>query len=515
RPVCGPCLRASRQEDCEYIDNLGRSRAERLEEDISQIQTRIYQLEHPEVSNPSVSLRDPYAAVRVHAQIPGIHQMLSGPMLSSASMSTELESGTVSDSWWNSDEPPKHMAQSFLETFLPYAWDWGFFLDIENFRRDALLSLPIGHYSRPSSALLAAVYLGGITLTVSPTLKMREKTFLARALSALPSSLSGTHPHKAIHALQSEIILATYFFSGGKFVEGMYHTAAAVSLAVGNGLLQTVNEVSDSPGRRAMDSEETERFDAFWTIITLDKAWAMALGTPSNLNDTLIPPRSLETWANENVSIDEMAPTTLLAKAVLLWERASKLAAQWNPDSFGFFGAFNTLEEQIDHFRRAVTAFTGENHGARPLIVVYSIAHTAAIQLHSPFENENSHHKRVDAAKAVLAAVADANLVDCVFINPIVAPLWAAACRVVIEEIHVQEGNSKLSAAFERGFTAMRGYAVCCPLLCTFYLHCVLLLSQIMSRSSSRADPGSLQRVGRTLRRCNDRALILGIDTGI
>ncbi|KAJ7242559.1 hypothetical protein B0H12DRAFT_846934 [Mycena haematopus] len=498
RPVCGPCLRASREDDCEYTDNLGRSRAQMLEEDIARVQTRIYQLEHPEAGSSSVPLHEPYTSFQSSTQIPGISQILStfsGPVLSGPpDMFMESETGTsatIPDSWWNSDEPPKHMAQSFLDTFLSYASDWGFFLDLGNFRRDALLPLPIGHHSRPSPALLAAVYLAGITLSVSPTLKMHEKTFLARALSALPSSLSSLHPRKALHALQAEIILATYFFSAGKFVEGMYHTAAAVSLAVSSGMHEAFAETPSLPSAHAIDSEEVERFDACWAIITLDKAWAMALGTPSNWNDTLVQPRSHETGDNENIPIDEMLPKTLLAKAVVLWERANSLAAQWNPgshrhrtvtiyclkswiemsvqESHEFFIAFNTLEERIDNFRRDVTAIAAESTDVRSLIVVCSIAHTAAIQLHAPFgNNENSHRKCVDAATAVLTAVADANLVDCVYINPIMAPVWAAACRVVIEELRAREGrssNGALVATFERGFAAVRGYAVSCPLM--------------------------------------------------
>ncbi|KAF7347336.1 Zn(2)-C6 fungal-type domain-containing protein [Mycena venus] len=478
RPICGPCLRASHEDDCEYTDNLRRSRAEILEEDIRSIQTRINQLEHPEAPNASVSLHKPYMQARDPAQIPGLHQILDTfhePVLSAPpSMSIKTETGTsasiITDSWWNSDEPPKHMVENFLDTFLPYTSDWGFFLDFDNFRRDALLPLPNGHHSRPSPALLAAVYLAAITLSTSPTLKSHEKTFLMRALSALPISLSGLHPRKVLHGLQAEIILATYFFSRGKFTEGMYHTATAVSLAVSSGLHKIRVEAPSSLAGHSIDSQEAERVDAWFAILTLDKAWAGALGTHSNWNNTR---DALETGDSDVLTTD-MSPRTLLVNTVVLWERANSLAARWDPemraqDSRDFFSAFNTLDEHIENFRRTVTRLAAEGSCDRPIIVGCFIAHAATITLHAPFASDGvSRHKSIAAATAVLVAAADMKLEGVGYINPIVGPVWATACRVVVEEIRVRDGNhdtDELASVFARGFAAMRMYAESCPLM--------------------------------------------------
>ncbi|KAJ6617053.1 hypothetical protein B0H10DRAFT_1757667, partial [Mycena sp. CBHHK59/15] len=255
RPICGQCSRASRPDDCEYTDNQGRSRVEILEEDISRIETRIYELEHPEAApNDSVLLYHPYQQPQRRTQMPSLFQVLD------------------------------------LDAFLPYASDWGFFLDISHFRRDALLQFPIGHHLRPTPALLATVYLIGITF--SDSLKVHEKTFLSRALSSLPVSLSGLHPHKAIHALQAEILLSNYFFSSGRFLEGKYHVTAAVSLSVSSALHKIRSEYSAltvgvSTLRPPANSiEEGERVDACWTTLVLDKSWAVALATHPNMQDS-------------------------------------------------------------------------------------------------------------------------------------------------------------------------------------------------------------------------------------
>jgi hypothetical protein len=142
----------------------------------------------------------------------------------------------------------------------------------------------------------------------------------------LPSSLSGLHPRKVPHALQAEIVLATYFFSAGKFTEGMYHTAAAVSLAMSSGLHKICAEAPSLVSSASMNSEEGQRFEACWATLALDKAWAVALGAHSNWNDTLDTPWPLDI----NVSITVTSPSILLTQAVFLWERANSFGARWN-----------------------------------------------------------------------------------------------------------------------------------------------------------------------------------------
>ncbi|KAJ6541774.1 hypothetical protein B0H19DRAFT_1381367 [Mycena capillaripes] len=461
KPVCGPCLRASHEDDCEYTaENLGRSRIEILEEDISRIQARIYELEHPEIARSSVYLYHPYREAQNPAQMAGLHQMLDTfepSMLFESLTSTS----TTPEYWWSSDEPPKHMIESFLDTFLLSASDWGFFLDVANFRRDALLPLPLGHHSRPAPALLVAVYLAAITLSTSPTVKPHEKTFLARTLSTLPSSLSGLHPQRALHTLQAEILVATYFFSAGKFTEGMYHTAAAVSLAVSSGLHKI------RTGSVPMNSTEEERSDACWATLTFDKAWAVALGTHSHWNATLDMP-----WLTTDT---EMAPKTVLTKAVILWERANDFGARWNSDTKhieehasdshnDFSGAFTVLDAHIDDFRAAVTPLLAQNPTSRALIL-----HAPFVLAHADNNNVHNQRKCLDAATAVLVAAAPSMVADTTndaYINPIIAPVWATASRIVLEEVRVREaGGGELVEVFTRGFAAMRTYKGSCPIM--------------------------------------------------
>ncbi|KAJ7045158.1 hypothetical protein C8F04DRAFT_940902 [Mycena alexandri] len=291
RPICGPCEISSRAEDCEYIDNQSRSKADILEEDIRHFERVIYEHEHPvEAAGSTMYLYHPYRQPQRRSQMPSLSQVLHPSGLPCIKFLTtvaapEPASESAVESWWNSPEPPHSMVENLLDTFIPYASDWGFFLDISRFRREVLLSHPIGHHLRPTPALLTTVYLIGITLSDSLALKMHEKKSLSRALSSLPVSLAGLHPRKAIHALQAEILLSNYFYASGRFLEGRYHTTGAASLALSGGLFN-VGRSAASLIADADTFEGAERMDACWTTIILDKSWAVALATYPNLPES-------------------------------------------------------------------------------------------------------------------------------------------------------------------------------------------------------------------------------------
>ena len=60
RPVCGPCLKHPKDDECEY-DGPGRSRTKALEEQVHRLESRIQELENPGETTPSVTLHEPYS----------------------------------------------------------------------------------------------------------------------------------------------------------------------------------------------------------------------------------------------------------------------------------------------------------------------------------------------------------------------------------------------------------------------------------------------------------------------
>jgi hypothetical protein len=119
-----------------------------------------------------------------------------------------------------------------------------------------------------------------------------ENTVLSRALQQTTSTLSGAHPQRVLHGYQAEVLLAYYFFSNGRFLEGKYHVTAASSIAVSCGLhkirssqtIQTMGNSAVPPLQSPRDSiEEGERIHGYWTGFILDKCWAVALGSIPNM----------------------------------------------------------------------------------------------------------------------------------------------------------------------------------------------------------------------------------------
>jgi hypothetical protein len=144
RPVCGPCSRANRPDDCEYTDGQNRSRTQMLEDTIAQLETRIHELEHPNSAPTSVMLHDPHSNFYQTQQSPiaGRGELSSPLMLSSTEFSHGSHSSVSSSppvgksvtpssdrysdrigtavpatlsstsvAWIASDEPPAHVVQ--------------------------------------------------------------------------------------------------------------------------------------------------------------------------------------------------------------------------------------------------------------------------------------------------------------------------------------------------------------------------------------------------------------------
>lgn len=201
---------------------------------------------------------------------------------------------------------------------------------------------------RPTPTLLACVYLLGIHLSSDPRLRTpdSEKIFLSRAL-VQTASPNGSD---LIHALQVQILLAYYFFSSGRFLEGKYHAARACATGISGGM-HRIRQLSRS-SRDAGYVEQAERIDAWWGLVILDECWAVAFTSPPNITRDLL--MQVETpWPLERGDHREpRAPSistlqafwslgpedeasrrsskALHVKASLLWHRATEVAASWS-----------------------------------------------------------------------------------------------------------------------------------------------------------------------------------------
>ncbi|THV06926.1 hypothetical protein K435DRAFT_825738 [Dendrothele bispora CBS 962.96] len=301
RPVCSQCLKSARPGDaCEYAD-AGRTRTQVLEENISRLEARIRELEEPFDEN-SVKLHSPYTTQSQgrSSSMPTLPPVVASSSEGISPTSTPATPSPPPSSVSHSDtaiqeEPPANVVRLLLQSFLPHAIEFGFFLNISRFQESVLRPLPLGHYARPAPALLSTVYLLGLHLSGSTGTEIsnQESSFLSRALLHVANILSSTHPHRIIHGIQSEILLSTYFFRTGRILEGKYHLTAATSLTLGAGfhhirsqttgvssslnLLSVATPFLPAPSDQI---EEGERINAFWTTFALCNTWTVAIGSP-------------------------------------------------------------------------------------------------------------------------------------------------------------------------------------------------------------------------------------------
>ncbi|KAJ7148546.1 Zn(2)-Cys(6) binuclear cluster domain-containing protein [Mycena crocata] len=494
-PTCGQCERANRPEDCEYISGQNRAKVQILQESITRVESRIYELEHPQQAQTGILLHQPYQA-------------------SAEDASRRGRQGTAS-------EPAMDMVKKLLDYFLPYSFDVGFFLNVPRFRSAALLPYSIGHHARPSAAVLSASYLWGLRLSSSPRLMAHEPEFLARALKFTATGLSDTHPHKIMHNMQAEVLLSYYFAAAGRFLEAKFHTAAFCSLGLGAALntIRSANVVSFGslgPPRDAV--EEGERIHACWTGVVLDKLQAVVLGedpakeishegfsldTPwplelddyqmGQMNPNALYSSTVKTFLTGSQSLDAgMSSIALLVKAALLGylthvfsSARAKLSVDMPYEQLASAKAIiYNLDRQIDGLRAAILAVqqrTANPSGTmiRTFVVVHSVLHVATVQLHNipvVHGDVESHHKRVASARAVLEIIETAPQQHFAYINPIMGTVWMLACQVVIDEIRElkalhtmgqrqgQEG-AVLAGSLTRAVVAMSAFSKTGPLL--------------------------------------------------
>ena len=176
-----------------------------------------------------------------------------------------------------------------VRDFVQHAREFGFFLDIHRFLDQVYTR---GSRSNSLTILLNVVYLLGAKLSANPQVQTQEQSLLSRALQYLPRALPEDRGG-AMYVMQAEVLLANYFFNGNRQLEGMYHTNAAVSIAMtfnlhlirSNRRCRSAAEASRSLPPPVDTLEEGERINGFWTVFVLDRCWAIASGSAPAFTD--------------------------------------------------------------------------------------------------------------------------------------------------------------------------------------------------------------------------------------
>ncbi|KAI0028440.1 hypothetical protein K488DRAFT_27143, partial [Vararia minispora EC-137] len=507
RPVCGPCDHAGRGDDCEYTDGQGRSRTKMLEETIGRLEARIHELENPDNSAPNVMLHDPQKTIQMsspvsysgHQSPTGAHSSAPSPVGSEfyyqastfpipwqtadATQISGLRGASSHVSGWDPDDLPPNVAAELTDIFFQNTGQLPWFLHQARFRER--LALPSGSFGRPISALLSITYLWGIKFASTDVWATYEPGFLSQALSDIGHALAGQPSHHIVQVIQAHVLLATYLYHVGRFLEGRHHTDAAASLAIHCRLHKIRSAQPTRTHVSYMDPveialpeprdqiEEGERINAFWTAFEQDRVWAVVLGVPTVIFDvdgagTQIDtpwPLEMEVYEQGQIYPDLRTSGTLknffgginsswpweinsaltqLCKASALFERATRLAVSWRPvlpSANAYYTEFVSLDSRIEEFKATLAPLESFAQlravEIQQAYTVHCIAQSATIQLHAAFAGQTtaSRTKCLNAAFAILHLGTAAQVHNFAFLDHAAGSMWAAVCRVLINEI--------------------------------------------------------------------------------
>ncbi|RDX54452.1 hypothetical protein OH76DRAFT_1340989 [Lentinus brumalis] len=491
KPACGRCIANNRPDDCEYATGAEVTRSRLLEENIALLEARIKELESPGEGAPSVQLHDP----RRHASTSSSTGPSRLPMPAMAGPSgIPLYPTSMAPPVAHVPEPTPQEIQLLVQIFMANASQLGFFLNPTRFRR--------GGAPHPGNdAMMNAVYLWGSKLSNSTGLRARESYFVHRATQAASGTTMG-HGTTVLYTIQAEVLLANYFFSTGRLLEGRYHTLAAVALVTGSRFhLLDVGAMAGDPIGAG------ERIQAFWTVLAQDKMWASAMNTPPSIcqggrtNIQITTPWPLATGAYEqgmlvplggnyttedflrgavDDSNEAFSPLAMRAKACSLQDRAIYVSSQYRadmPNRNEYLARFSALDTLIERYHRQLAAIRNRSpEDMRELLVARTFTCAAAIQLHSTFSSQQpmSWQKTVCVAVAAGHALDVVNLNQVPHLDPILAVLWSTICKVLVSELRRvlqsaapvrQEEITNITSSLDKITAAMTSLSASSPLM--------------------------------------------------
>ncbi|KAL1706079.1 hypothetical protein EV121DRAFT_202027 [Schizophyllum commune] len=401
--------------------------------------------------------------------------------------------------------PP--MIPQLVDEFLPWADEFGFFLNKELFRSSLNLSNgPVLQYSR---ALIAASCLWGAHLSHAADLACHEATYLTETLQQLATALSQDHPLCVVHTIQTEVLLSTYFFRKGRQLEGQAHAGAAGALAMGARLHKATRASGDATTVPSADDDD--KINAFWEVYGLTACWSSHFGYTSCIGADNIS--QIETpWPGE-ISIPD-APQTLLhfpfavltktmsnttslralrAQAVFLYETSVILARQYHPglsarDFEAYFAAFRAHDKLLEAFRSTLAPPGYPPHSpqvARILLLIHTLVHAAVIKLNEVFikHEPTSWARYVASAEAVVDLYVSSPMDNLLHFNPIFASLWSVIADALITALHrmrsVRPFSFKLRSAHSGPLPNEEDVSAClqkaCAVMALIALDCPLM----------------------------------------
>ncbi|KAG9092488.1 hypothetical protein FS749_015683 [Ceratobasidium sp. UAMH 11750] len=322
-------------------------------------------------------------------------------------------------------------------------------------------------------ALLAASYLLGCFFCLDGTLSHLESSFVERTRRALEDAIDLTeNPSYAVDYLFASSMLAMYYLSKGRLLEGYHRAISSVRFAVNRGVHELKALPKDpvsmqDPQHQLALMNQKDRVCAWWFTYWIDRWGSLLTGLPSGIADADIHtpwPQTLEEII-DNVHTDSVvslySPVPgipdrtstpyygFALKALALLDRASVKASSADSMLPEVWAAeYATIQAALSRFAESIEAIrqTASVQDGTVLSFVHISVYAATCALHMPYIRQWAHqdskttqrnHLRSICREA--ASTAAAILRTQRETTAVMIPVWqglplAALCEYLLQE---------------------------------------------------------------------------------
>ncbi|KAG8736596.1 hypothetical protein FRC12_017541 [Ceratobasidium sp. 428] len=281
-------------------------------------------------------------------------------------------------------------------------------------------------------ALLAASYLLGCFFCLDGTLAHLESSFVERTRRALEDAIDLTeNASYAIDYLFASSMLAMYYLSKGRLLEGYHRAISAVRFAVNRGFHELKALPKDpvsmqDPQHQMALINQKDRVCAWWFTFWIDRWGSLLTGLPSGIADADIRtpwPQTLEeiidnVHTDSVVSLYSSVPGIpdrtstpyygFALKALALLDRASVKASSadsmlpevWAAEYANTQGALSRFAESIESLRETTSVQDGT-----VLSFVHISVYAATCALHMPYIRQWAHQDSKTAQRNHLRSI--------------------------------------------------------------------------------------------------------------
>ncbi|KAJ7239910.1 hypothetical protein C8J57DRAFT_1372278 [Mycena rebaudengoi] len=372
-------------------------------------------------------------------------------------------------------EMSREESTCLLLLVMPRTFDCGFFLYwplfFSSFLREDIAAPGVLFPNRPSDALLNAMYLWGCVFG-DRSIQVQSR-FFARATSRLYADTPDGASADMLDVIQTQVLLANYLLRTGRVTETAALTTYARLHLLGSPqehpsfLARLNHDLTEYSHLGSVDT--SEKVCCFWTVLMLQRAFAILVQSPSTCGDLDTGDDGVTTeWPGEPVRLS-MGPgsvtntvrqylygsveinarsrpnlSSILTRAFFLFDRSVQVYMQWvtagsygQPNHSADSGAVSieVLDYLLESLRAGSPSVDSVDQGGadfRLVFYIHTFLDAATINLHRPFcaSVTNSREKCVKAARHLFRPGCEA-MVDMHAVHPLASYAWASGCHVL------------------------------------------------------------------------------------